>query len=715
MATPLRYALIFLLWAMVAVIYAPLIPAALTLISPALSLTHWQALFADPQLPQALLATLVSTTIAAVGALLIALLVIVALWPGPKWQRMCARLPWLLAIPHVAFATSALLLFADGGLLYDYFPYFTPPMDRFGIGLGLTLAVKESAFLLWILAAVLSEKWLLQQVIVLDSLGYSRWQCLNWLLLPSVAPALAMAMLAIVAWSLSVVDVAIILGPGNPPTLAVISWQWLTQGDIDQQTKGALASLLLMLLLAAYVLLSYLLWRSWRRTIPRVDGVRKPATPLLPGNTLAIFLPLTGVLCVVLLAILADQSTINSEALINSLTMGLVATFIALLLLLLWLEWGPQRRQLWLWLPILLPALPLVAGQYTLALWLKLDGSWTAVVWGHLLWVMPWMLFILQPAWQRIDSRLILIAQTLGWSRAKIFFYVKCPLMLRPVLNATASVVSVGKRPAPSHSVGIKQRRQQRYSRRPGFMATAITAYYFCPDRVSRKMGRLCQTRTPLMLCVKNVSLRLPESRLLTNVNFTVDKGDIVTLMGPSGCGKSTLFSWMIGALAEQFSCTGELWLNEQRIDILPTAQRQIGILFQDALLFDQFSVGQNLLLALPATLKGNARRNAVNDALERSGLEGAFHQDPATLSGGQRARVALLRALLAQPKALLLDEPFSRLDVALRDNFRQWVFSEVRALAIPVVQVTHDLQDVPADSSVLDMAQWSENYNKLR
>ncbi|END8524172.1 ABC transporter permease subunit [Escherichia coli] len=376
MATPLRYALIFLLWAMMAVIYALLIPAALTLISPALSLTHWQALFADPQLPQALLATLVSTTIAAVGALLIALLVIVALWPGPKWQRMCARLPWLLAIPHVAFATSALLLFADGGLLYDYFPYFTPPMDKLGIGLGLTLAVKESAFLLWILAAVLSEKRLLQQLIVLDSLGYSRWQCLNWLLLPSVASALAMAMLAIVAWSLSVVDVAIILGPGNPPTLAS-------------------------------------------------------------------FLPLTGVLCVVLLAILADQSTINSEALINSLTMGLVAAFIALLLLLLWQEWGPQRRQLWLWLPILLPALPLVAGQYTLALWLNLDGSWTAVVWGHLLWVMPWMLFILQPAWQRIDSRLILIAQTLGWSRAKIFFYVKCPLMLRPALIAFAVGFSV--------------------------------------------------------------------------------------------------------------------------------------------------------------------------------------------------------------------------------------------------------------------------------
>ena len=217
------------------------------------------------------------------------------------------------------------------------------------------------------------------------------------------------------------------------------------------------------------------------------------------------------------------------------------------------------------------------------------------------------------------------------------------------------------------------------------------------------------------MLTVNHLTLSVRRQPLLREVAFSVAPGEVLTLMGPSGSGKSTLFAWMIGALSGDFRARGELWLNERRCDTLPTEHRRIGILFQDPLLFDHFSVGQNLLLALPATLKGNARRNAVNDALERSGLDGAFHQDPATLSGGQRARVALLRALLAQPKALLLDEPFSRLDVALRDNFRQWVFSEVRALAIPVVQVTHDLQDVPADSSVLDMAQWSENYNKLR
>ncbi len=101
----------------------------------------------NPQLPQALLATLVSTTIAAVGALLIALLVIVALWPGPKWQRMCARLPWLLAIPHVAFAPAPFCSLLTEGCFMTI-SHLTPPMDRFGIGLGLTLAVKESAFLL---------------------------------------------------------------------------------------------------------------------------------------------------------------------------------------------------------------------------------------------------------------------------------------------------------------------------------------------------------------------------------------------------------------------------------------------------------------------------------------------------------------------------------------------------------------------------------------
>jgi len=177
--------------------------------------------------------------------------------------------------------------------------------------------------------------------------------------------------------------------------------------------------------------------------------------------------------------------------------------------------------------------------------------------------------------------------------------------------------------------------------------------------------------------------------------------------MGPSGSGKSSLFAWMAGALPGDFRAAGELWINARRCDALPTEQRGLGLLFQDALLFDHFSVGQNLLLALPAAIKGERRQQAVIAALDAAELNGFFHRDPATLSGGQRARVSLLRALLAQPQALLLDEPFSRLDKNLRDQFRRWVFAEVRTRQIPVVQVTHDDEDIPPNGRVLPMAGW--------
>lgn len=209
------------------------------------------------------------------------------------------------------------------------------------------------------------------------------------------------------------------------------------------------------------------------------------------------------------------------------------------------------------------------------------------------------------------------------------------------------------------------------------------------------------------MLIVKNLTLRLNGQPLLRDVDFSVAAGEILTLMGPSGSGKSTLFAWMVGALEEDFRAAGELWLDNQRCDSLPTERRRIGILFQDALLFDHFSVGQNLRLALPADVQRSQRKPQVEQALERAGLEGFYSRDPATLSGGQRARVSLMRALLARPRALLLDEPFNRLDVELRADFRRWVFDELARLAIPALLVTHDRQDSPVGGRCLHMSQW--------
>ncbi|CAM7819323.1 MULTISPECIES: ATP-binding cassette domain-containing protein [Enterobacter] len=194
---------------------------------------------------------------------------------------------------------------------------------------------------------------------------------------------------------------------------------------------------------------------------------------------------------------------------------------------------------------------------------------------------------------------------------------------------------------------------------------------------------------------------------LFRGVSFCVPRGEIVTLMGPSGSGKSTLFAWMVGALSDDFQARGELWLDARRCDGLPVESRGLGILFQDALLFDAFSVGQNLLLALPGRIAGRARREAVEQALDSAGLSGHFASDPATLSGGERARVSLLRALLAEPQALLLDEPFSRLDKALRTTFRAWVFDTLRARNIPVVLVTHDEDDIPPGGELIEISRW--------
>lgn len=409
MAAPLRYPLILLAWGTMAAIYLPLFPAAAGLVWPALSPVHWRALFADPQLGQALAATLVSTLLSVGGALLIALTIVAALWPSARWRRLASRLPLLLAVPHLALATAALLLFAEGGWIWQRLPFLTPPVDRYGIGLGLTMALKESAFVLWVIYGLLGEARLADQATALKSLGYGRWQCLRWLVLPGLLPALGMVLLAAAAWSLSTVDVALVLGPGNPPTLAVLAWQWLSQGDDLQQAKGALASLLLLAILGGLALVAWGGWRLQRRRLPDLRGVRHPHPHALPGRLLASALPLSGLLCALLLAGLARSA----------------------------------RGDGWVWLPLVLPALPLADGQYRLALYAWLDGEWWTVLWGHLLWVVPWMLFILRPAWRQRDPRMAVIARTLGWDPTRIFWLLTLPSLTRPLLTALAVGFSV--------------------------------------------------------------------------------------------------------------------------------------------------------------------------------------------------------------------------------------------------------------------------------
>ena len=186
--------------------------------------------------------------------------------------------------------------------------------------------------------------------------------------------------------------------------------------------------------------------------------------------------------------------------------------------------------------------------------------------------------------------------------------------------------------------------------------------------------------------------------KLLVDLSLSVAPGEVLTIMGPSGSGKSTALSALIGSLPPDFAQSGDIVVNGQSVSDLPPHLRRIGLMFQDDILFPHLSVAENLGFALKSQ-RGDrkARAAKIEEALAAANLAGFGPRDPASLSGGQRSRVALMRSLLADPKVLLLDEPFSRLDAELRASVRGFVLEQAKIRAIPVVLVTHDAQDARA------------------
>ena len=183
----------------------------------------------------------------------------------------------------------------------------------------------------------------------------------------------------------------------------------------------------------------------------------------------------------------------------------------------------------------------------------------------------------------------------------------------------------------------------------------------------------------------------------LLAISKSVASGEVLTVMGPSGVGKSTLLVYITGTLAPDFEAAGRIVLDGHDITDAPPHARRVGILFQDDLLFPHLSVGANLAFGLRVGGTKFERQQKIAKALDEVGLSGFADRDPATLSGGQKARVALMRMLLSEPCALLLDEPFSRLDAALRAQVRELVFARAKARALPVILVTHDAEDAAA------------------
>ncbi len=197
----------------------------------------------------------------------------------------------------------------------------------------------------------------------------------------------------------------------------------------------------------------------------------------------------------------------------------------------------------------------------------------------------------------------------------------------------------------------------------------------------------------PALSCV-GLEKRFGDTIAVDGVDLEVPRGNLTSLLGPSGCGKTTMLRMIAGLITPD---AGRIDIDGRTVtgpDVsVPPERRNVGLVFQDYALFPHLSVGRNVAYGL-ADLPRRERRKRVDEVLELVGLSGLAHRLPTALSGGQQQRVALARALAPSPDLILLDEPFSNLDAALRATVREEVRSILHAAEATAIFVTHDQEE---------------------
>jgi putative spermidine/putrescine transport system ATP-binding protein len=185
-------------------------------------------------------------------------------------------------------------------------------------------------------------------------------------------------------------------------------------------------------------------------------------------------------------------------------------------------------------------------------------------------------------------------------------------------------------------------------------------------------------------------------TRALEPVNLDIARGETVVLLGPSGCGKTTLLRMIAGL--ETPDAGGKILFNDTDVTRVPIERRNVGMVFQSYALFPNMNVADNIGYSLKIRGVADAERKArIAELVALTGIEGLEHRRIDQLSGGQRQRVALARAVAARPSVLLLDEPLTALDAALRDRLRGELNRLLRTLGITAIYVTHDQSEAMA------------------
>jgi putative thiamine transport system permease protein len=474
--------------ALAGVVLLPLVAIVGACIASALSLAAWKEVATAPLLWPAWRMSLwtgLASTLLAYGLCAWLLSRSFAL---PVWSRVVRALGPMLAVPHAAFAVGLVFLIAPSGwLLRAASPWLTgftqPPawlssQDPWGLGMVAVLALKEVPFLLWGIATQLQRDdvglRLARELQAAQTMGYARHTAFWRVVWPQLVPRLRWPVLAVLAYGLTVVDVAQIAGPSNPSTLSVLAWQWLQDADELTNAQGAVAGWLL----AGTVAVCAMLWAlSARVTALRgsTNGQRGRDTHAGAGrgiSTLAGTAALGGLLAVygaVLLTLLVGSvsgvwpfpqllpaswsmdawlSVWGSTATLRTtLALAVASTALALVWAVAWLERAPSswdHAMRWpLYLPLLLPSVLWVVGLHQMALMAGHTASWAALILAHTLAVVPYVVIALSPAYLGFDARYAQVSASLGRSYGEFLLRVKWPMLRASICSAAAVGVAV--------------------------------------------------------------------------------------------------------------------------------------------------------------------------------------------------------------------------------------------------------------------------------
>ncbi|MGB1237384.1 MAG: ABC transporter permease [Pseudomonadales bacterium] len=457
-----------------------------------LGLDAFNAVLSYPGLSTSLYVTLVSVLLSTVLAFLFSQWLCLALYKRRLWRRMSVSLAPLMAVPHLAFAVGfSFLISPSGWLLRIVSPWLTgfelPPdwlilKDSNALSLALVLFLKEIPFFLLMSLSALTHFDAQKTLHIAQSLGYSRAQAWWKLVFVQMYPQLKLPFFAVLSYSLSVVDLSLVLGPSAPPTFAVLIDRWFNDADISYRLQGAAASVVLL----ALSLLLFVIYVTFERTLiycsrhwlvagPRVKaGITERLRPLQARlAVMLLWLCFIGAVSALILLSLSKRWRFPNllpdavsakhwlrlqqaliEAAVNTLSIGLCATLIAGVFAIAVLEWQSRSENtttgrastlmvFLIYTPLLLPQVSFLFGVQVLYTYVYLDSTFAGVIWLHFIFVFPYVYLTLAKAYFAYDQHYLLQARSLGRSYLSCLVRVKLAMLTKPISFALATGFAV--------------------------------------------------------------------------------------------------------------------------------------------------------------------------------------------------------------------------------------------------------------------------------